>query len=178
MNITFNALQETELPLLHQWFQEPLVKKWYARNRDFSLEDISTKYTPRILSQEKVQSFIVATNSSPIGFIQYYALNDYLPEGISEQNSLFHLAKPHQIAGIDFFIGDPLFRRQGWGTKILQQFIRTFLEPLFQLFVVDPEIKNHTAICFYQQNDFTLTTHSENPHHLILIKQAHTRTLY
>jgi aminoglycoside 6'-N-acetyltransferase len=129
-----------------------LVKKWYARDRDFSLEDIKKKYTPRILSQEKVPSFIVTMSLAPIGFIQYYALNNYLPEGISQDNPLFHRTKPHQIARIDFFIGDPLFRRKGWGTKILQQFIRKFLNPTFQLFAVDPEINNHMAIRFYQHN--------------------------
>jgi aminoglycoside 6'-N-acetyltransferase len=170
MNIAFNALQETDLPLLHQWFQEPLVKKWYARDRDFSLEEISKKYTPRILGKDKVQSFIVTANAIPIGFIQYYVLNDYLPEGIGEQNSLFHLAKPHQIAGIDFFISNSLFHRQGWGTKILQQFITLFLESKFRLLVADPEINNHMAVHFYQHNGFTLTTYSENPHYLLLSK--------
>ena len=174
MSITFFPLQISDLPLLHQWFQEPIVKKWYAREFTFSAEAIREKYLPRILEQEAVPSFIVQINENPIGFIQYYALTNYLPEGINKENALFHLAKPHQIAGIDFFIGESLFRGRGIGTKILQQFIASYLEQSFSIVVVDPEINNQAAIHFYQKNGFTLTDYSETPEYVILLKACGT----
>lgn len=98
--IQFKPLQENDLILLYQWFQEPLINQLYARNKAWSLEEISAKYLPRIQSQEKIPSFIVYKDNNPIGYIQYYCLADYLPEGISTYNPLFKEYYPEELAGI------------------------------------------------------------------------------
>lgn len=177
MNITFKILQKTDLSLLHQWFQEPMVKKWYARDIDFSLEDIHKKYLPRILGQENVFSFIVNLDEKSIGFIQYYALNHYLPEGIQEKNAIFRIAKSNQMAGIDFFIGEPSCRGKGLGQKILLQFSKLFLKTHFLIEIVDPSVHNKRAIGCYQQCGFTGTSYSEDKNFIILIKQ-HVNNLH
>lgn len=170
MNITFKALQQNDLPLLHCWFQDPVVKKWYARGIDFSWEDIHKKYLPRILSQEEVFSFIVNIGETPIGLIQYYALNHFLPEGIQSNSALFRLAQPNQIAGIDFFIGESSYRGQGFAKGIIQQFSETYLTFRFLIEVVDPAANNTIAIQFYQNCGFSITDYSEDKNFLLLMR--------
>jgi|JI10StandDraft_1071094.scaffolds.fasta_scaffold19598_5 aminoglycoside 6'-N-acetyltransferase len=169
--IQFKPLHENDLILLHQWFQEPLINQHYARNKVWSFEEISAKYLPRIQSQEKIPSFIVSINNKPIGYIQYYCLTNYLPEGISTyNNSLFKDYYPDEIAGIDLFIAVASERGKNLGKTIITNFIIEFLIN-YKVIVVDPEATNISAIRCYEKTDFIKSNVSENENHLIMIKK-------
>lgn len=123
-NITFIPLEEKHLTLLHQWFQIPHVKKWYARNETYSLEMIQEKYRPRIKDNKKIPNYIVNLNNQPVGYIQMYNLDHALPDGIDDYEHLLFKEYPsNKIAGIDLFIANIEFLEKGISTKLLNQFM-------------------------------------------------------
>jgi aminoglycoside 6'-N-acetyltransferase len=100
--ITFKSLTQDDLSLLHTWFQKPNVKHWYARGEDYTLDMIKEKYLPRILNPDLIQNFIVHANNIPIGYIQLYCVNRFLPDGVADYtHSLFENYNPNEIAGIE-----------------------------------------------------------------------------
>lgn len=97
----FKTLNQDDLTLIYQWFQEPSINQWYARGKPWSLEAIREKYEPKILGQENVPSFIIYKDETPIGFIQYYQLEHGFPEGIHEQhNLLFKQYKQNMLIAV------------------------------------------------------------------------------
>lgn len=172
--IQFIELREGDFSLLYDWFQEPIVKKWYAHHQSFSMADIIKKYQPRIFGTEKVFGYIIQMDGIPIGFIQYYCLQNYFPEGITPiSNALFSLRDPEAMAGIDLFIAVESFRKKGFGAKIIEKFISShFIQDTFSIIVVDPAINNSTAIRCYQRCGFMMTPYSETPEYLIMIKHV------
>lgn len=174
MKLSFKPLAIEDLDQLHHWFQEPTIQLLYARNQVWSLDDILHKYQPRINGTENVPSFIIEIESHPIGFIQYYCLKDYLPEGvIRDINPLFEQYHPGEMAGIDVLIAEDKNRGKGLGTQIINQFIATFLMH-YRLIVVDPERSNVQAIRCYEKAGFRKTDFSSDERHLLLIKETNT----
>jgi RimJ/RimL family protein N-acetyltransferase len=170
-SFVFNPLAENDLILLHRWFQEPIINQWYARGKHWSLEAIRGKYGPRILGKENVPSFIIYRDNTPIGFIQYYQFENGYPEGIQgDHNSLFKQYKQSDLVGIDLFIAEENMRGQGFGIKIINQFIDDFLSQ-FSAVVVDPEFSNGTAIRCYEKAGFMKTAFSEDANYLVMVKQ-------
>ncbi|HHT9916389.1 TPA: GNAT family N-acetyltransferase [Legionella pneumophila] len=166
----FKSLSIEDLNQLYQWFQEPTINYWYARNKNWSLNEIKEKYEPRILGKEHVPSFIVLLGNSPFGFIQYYLLTESLPDGIDGYDSpLFQQYSAKDLVGIDLFIAEEKGRSKGLGVELIGQFIDKFLN-CFKAIVVDPNINNQQAIRCYEKAGFNQTGFSEDPIHLIMIK--------
>lgn len=166
----FKPLRQDDLNLLHQWFYEPTIKHWYARDKNWSFDEIEKKYKPRILGEEHVPSFIVYQNNTALGFIQFYVLSNSLPDGIDDyKHPIFEQSLPKDLAGIDLFIASDNFRGKGLGGLVINQFISKFLNQ-FNAVIVDPNVNNLQAISCYEKAGFTKTTFSHEPNHLIMIK--------
>lgn len=171
MSFSFKALTVSDITLLHTWFQDPIVKKWYAQNKTYTLDDIKQKYLPRINGLDKTPSFIIEANNNPIGFIQYYALCDHFPSGVTSlNNDLFKIVKPEKVAGIDVFIADQEFRYKGFGKQIIDLFINKFLKNIFEIIIVDPRNINKPAIRCYEKCGFQLTMLSEDKDFNLVMK--------
>ncbi|CZL29271.1 GNAT family N-acetyltransferase [Legionella pneumophila] len=154
-NITFSPLRKKDFSLLHRWFQVPHVKRWYARGETYTLKMIQEKYLLRIKSPEKIPNFIVLSDNHPIGYIQLYRVDSSLPDSIADyHHPLFKKYAPHDIAGIDLFIGDENFLHKGYGKIILTEFIEHFIKNNFLALVVDPYKENEAAINFFKQMKF------------------------
>lgn len=155
MNISFKSLESPDLQRLYEWFQEPHIKEWYANGQSFSKQDIINKYSPRVLAEEKVPCFIIHIDDEPVGFIQYYALNDFLPEGVADlSHPLFKEEAASDMAGIDLFIGDINYLDKGLGAKIIQAFLEQKLFPQFKAVVIDPAMNNIRAVKAYEKAGF------------------------
>lgn len=171
MKINFVPLEQQHLKLIHKWFQEPSVKKWYARGLTFSYGDIEKKYLPRIQGDEQTPSYIININDQNIGFIQYYSLINGFPEGITNiNNALFKLQQRKNICGIDLFIAEGDLRGKGIGVDIINNFIERFLTNNFKMICIDPSIDNLQAVRCYEKSGFEPTNFSEDHNHIILIK--------
>lgn len=156
MKIRFKSLDSADLQCLYEWFQQPEIKHWYAKDQSFSKQEIIAKYSPRVKEEDKIPSFIIWYENKPIGFIQYYALLNFLPEGILDfSHRLFDDIAPKDIAGIDLFIGEAHYLNKGIGTKVIEQFISDIIFPHFKAVVVDPDIQNVRAVKAYQKAGFS-----------------------
>ncbi|HAU1108737.1 TPA: GNAT family N-acetyltransferase [Legionella pneumophila] len=166
----FKTLAVEDLNQLYQWFQEPTINYWYARDKNWTLNEIKEKYEPRILGQEHVPSFIVYVDNSPFGFIQYYLLTESLPDGIDGYESeLFQQYKAKDLVGIDLFIAEEKGRSKGLGVELIGQFIDQFLIR-FKAIVVDPNVNNQQAIRCYKKAGFKHTELSQDSNHLIMLR--------
>ncbi|HHT7350760.1 TPA: GNAT family N-acetyltransferase [Legionella pneumophila] len=141
----FQPLGIKDLNQLYQWFQEPIINHWYARDKSWSLDEITEKYEPRIAGMEHVPSFIVYKDDLPFGFVQFYILTDSLPDGIDGYESfLFEKYNPRDLAGIDLFIAESEGRGRGLGVELINRFIDKFLTR-FKAVVVDPDVNKSTS---------------------------------
>ena len=171
-HLQFIPLSENHFSQLHSWHLEPTIKKHYAHDVEFSLEDIRAKYLPRIQGKDKVFCFIIRFHDKPIGFIQYYALNSYLPSGVSDYyNKLFQIAKPEKMCGLDLFIANDNLRGMNLGAKILNQFSNEYLLEKFDWAVVDPAAHHAYAIQCFEKCGFSKSHYSETDQNIIMIKK-------
>jgi aminoglycoside 6'-N-acetyltransferase len=153
--ITFRPLSETDLLLLHNWFQKPHVKEWYARDVHYTPDMIREKYLPRILDPKSIPNFIIYADDIPIGYIQLYCLKYNLPDGVDDySHSLFIDYNAEKIAGIDFFIADTDYLNKGYASLALKNFIDEHIRGLFSVVISDPLKKNNNAIHFLERNGF------------------------
>lgn len=176
MNLEFQPLCIDDLTLLYHWFQKPVVNALYAQHCAWSFEDIQYKYLPRVLGNVQVPGFIIKLDKKAIGFIQYYSLIDYLPEGISENSDLFLQSNRLSCAGIDMFIADDSVRGKNDTPDILNAFIKHHCST-FELIVADPVITNYQAIYCYTKAGFLRTQLSTDNQHVILVKTSANRSL-
>ncbi|MDF1930030.1 GNAT family N-acetyltransferase [Legionella pneumophila] len=134
----FQPLGIKDLNQLYQWFQEPIINHWYARDKSWSLDEITEKYEPRIAGMEHVPSFIVYKDDLPFGFVQFYLITDSLPDGIDGYESLlFEKYNPRDLAGIDLFIAESEGRGRGLGWNSLIALLISFL-PVSKLLLLTP----------------------------------------
>jgi aminoglycoside 6'-N-acetyltransferase len=174
--IYFKPLQEVDLRVLYEWFQEPTINQLYARSKSWSLKNIENKYLPRLIGQHDVPSFIIHLDNEAVGFIQYYSLSEHYPEGIQKESSLFKNYHQNQIAGIDLFIATQENRGRGLGILIIKQFINEFLTH-FRLVVVDPNHDNIQAIRCYEKAGFEQSNYSADENYCIMLKSIEKRYL-
>lgn len=81
-------------------------------------------------------------------------------------NKVFDLKK---IAAIDFYPGEESVLGQGLGSAALTQFAQKIVFQQFDVALVTPDIKNHSAIACYQKAGFIACLTKEENHELWLI---------
>lgn len=155
--IYFKSLTENDLPLLFTWFQKPHIKKWYARGEEYTFDMIKKKYLSRIIDSESIPNFIIFADDTPIGYIQFYCVKDYFPDGVTDySHPLFDSYKPSEIAGVDLFIAEENYLKNGYATLALTEFIKNYIRKRFALLIADPLKSNKNAVQFFMKNKFEL----------------------
>lgn len=171
-HINFKKMDENDLTLLHRWFQIPHVLKWYAEDKKYSLEEIREKYLPRI-NDTSIPNFIIYDQGKPVGYIQFYRLTDYLPEGMVYNHPLVNDTgasfKLDELVGIDLFIADKDYLHTGFSNETLALFIDTYLKEKFKAVLVDPTKQNIIAIKFYEKNGFKHMMSLDDKHDLMIM---------
>lgn len=169
-NINFKALEKNDLIALYRWFQVSEVKKWWARGKAYSIEDIQGKYLPRINGLERVPSFIIYYGNEAIGYIQYYPFSrGALPEGLAWEQLTSIKASEDNCAGLDCFIGEPDYLGKGYGLYIIKAFIDSVIPKKFSKIFVDPHKTNERAIKAYQKAGFKIIQRSVKSDYELLV---------
>jgi RimJ/RimL family protein N-acetyltransferase len=149
--ITFRPLRESDLPLLHHWFNTPHVSQWWSHdgNHHPSLAEVKAKYTPRVLPQENVDVYIFSYDKKPIGMIQACNMDDE-----PQEKATFGLEEG--CVGIDLCIGEENYVHKGLGSIIIRQFLKeiVFSRKHLTACVADPQVGNTIAIKCYQKAGF------------------------
>ncbi len=142
--ISFIRIVESDFKKLYFWLNEPHVKEFWDPDESFTFEQISSKYSKRIL-ESKIDIFIFSVNDIEIGFIQTYFVDNpvsFKIIGISK--------------GIDLYIGDKSYLYQGYGKLVIIEFIRNYVfsDEKVEFVVIDPEFRNKSAIKAYKKAGF------------------------
>lgn len=120
-DLRFDPLREEHLPTLFGWLQQPHVREFYQRELPV-WDEICEQHVRALTAGSPTRRFIVSAER-PIGYIQAWRIADSpdytAPWGVSAGISL------------DFLIGEPGFIGQGWGRRILIQFLQEVAFPLF-----------------------------------------------
>jgi aminoglycoside 6'-N-acetyltransferase len=174
LHVNFRKLELTDIELIYNWFKKPEINKWYARGKSWDYEEIENKYLPRIIGSENIPSFIIEFDDIQIGFIQYYPLTAFLPDGFSIEQAGQYQIDLNKAAGMDLFIGEPLLLGKGYGPKALYKFLESIVFKKFDVVFVDPESINIRAIKAYTKCGFKPLdeNHQSKVHLMILYKEA------
>jgi RimJ/RimL family protein N-acetyltransferase len=148
MIITFTKLQEDDMPLLHQWLNEPFVNEWFGKSTP-TLQEVQEKYRAYITGCMPTLAFLICLDGRPVGYIQTYRMEDY-----PDYNAL--IGYPHHAAMFDIFIGEKDFLHKGFGSLIMQRFIKEIVFPTFAVehCLIGPEPTNTVAIRAYEKAGF------------------------
>ena len=153
-SLSFRALTEADMPLMHKWLNTPHVLEWY---RDWgktgpTLEQVAEKFLPRARDQTVVQSFIIIRDGQPIGHIQTYRVADFPAASAMVEDA-------GGVAGVDILIGEEEHVHIGLGSHILRAFLReiVFAGPSVTRCTIDPEPENCIAIRAYEKAGFRYT---------------------
>ncbi|CAM3125248.1 GNAT family N-acetyltransferase [Skermania piniformis] len=115
--ITFRRLARADFPRLAGWLATPHVQRRWAHEVEPAA--IERDFGGSIDGTEPSNSWIVAADAVPIGFIQDYAIDAY-PEYVAELTPVTDL--PPGAVSIDYFIGDERYLGRGVGTRLIAEF--------------------------------------------------------
>lgn len=156
-------MTDNNYDLMAKWLSTKEVLEFYGDiNSPFTIEQVREKYEPRVHGEIPVFPFIVELDGSPIGFMQYYKLQE------EEQQKLGYLNN-QMIFGIDQFIGIPKLFNKGFGTIMVRKFIELIMNITdADLIIVDPEISNERAIRCYEKCGFSKVKKINNERALLM----------
>jgi aminoglycoside 6'-N-acetyltransferase len=136
---------------MYHWFNTPHVSEWWSfdGNHHPSLQEVKSKYSPRVLGKENVECYIFSCDGKPIGMIQSSCLDKEPAE-----KAVFGVGD--NCTGIDLLIGDAEYLHKGLGSKIVRQFLKekVFSDKKTASCVADPYVKNKISIRCCQKAGF------------------------
>lgn len=149
--LTIRRMSDTEVDyrVMTKWLTNPqLLEHYEGRDKQYNLEEVKKKYRPRVLGIEPVHSCIILYKEQPIGYIQFYELNQ-------KQREEYKLVKNGRFYGIDMFIGETNYWNQGLGNLILKLLAGYLFEKeKVDLITIDPGLDNQRAIKSYEKAGF------------------------
>ena len=147
MPITFRLMTREDLPLVHEWHQQPHVVRWWTVRKTF--EETENHYLPTIEGTEPTQHYIALLDGEPLGMVQTYLVSDY-----PDYAAL--IEEGEGTAGLDLFIGDEALTGRGLGTEMIQRFIDeiVFARPETIACMADPAVRNTASLRAFEKAGF------------------------
>lgn len=171
MSITFTLLNHQHYEQLLRWHNAAHVKRWWDPDIHYTLPLIKKKYASYIEGYQQVdgrkvpiQCFIIKHNQKAIGYIQVYDPRDFSEE-ISQRFS--HIS----VGAIDIFLGEAPYLNQGLGAMAIEIFAQQYCS-MYTHLLVDPDIKNVSAIKCYLRAGFTFLAPQDMQHNPIYMIKA------
>ncbi|HVF09919.1 MAG TPA: GNAT family N-acetyltransferase [Abditibacteriaceae bacterium] len=159
-NILFRKLKEDDVPLLHRWLNTRHVQQWYTK-ADVSLDEVRTKYLPRIRGEAPTHAYLILLLNKPVGYIQTYRIRDY-PEYSRA------LQVDEDAASLDLFIGEADHLHRGLGSIIIREFLQQIVWETTGASCcwIGPQVGNHIAIRAYEKAGFQYVKTVQVPNEL------------
>lgn len=154
-SISFRAVTEADLGLLHDWLSRPHVTEWWEPAP--TPEAVREDYLPRLAPQAMrpldapagVVQYIACEGDTPFGFVQAYRVMAHQADGWWPDET-----DPCAL-GVDQFIGLGDRLGQGLGTRMLRAFLAfLFDDPRVTSIQTDPSPDNARAIAAYRKAGF------------------------
>lgn len=148
-NITIRWMEDScsDYSLMLRWLTDEQVLEFYeGRDKSYSINQVKTKFGPRIQQEVKIFPCIIYYKNTPVGYIQYYPV---------ENAKDYELENAEDTYAIDMFIGEPKLWGYGIGSKVLSLLIKYIFSKLqANKIVIDPHIDNPRAIRAYEKVGF------------------------
>jgi aminoglycoside 6'-N-acetyltransferase-1b len=147
--VTFRAMHEEDIVLLHEWLQRPHVVAWWGGDDAApSFDQTRAKYLPRVLERQGVCPYIALLSGRPIGWAQSYVALGAGDGWWEEEND-------PGVRGIDQFLCDAHTLGQGLGTRMVTAFVTLlFADSTVTRIQTDPSPDNARAIRCYEKCGF------------------------
>ena len=147
VNLYIRPMTTNDFHLMVKWLNNQKVLEFYEEPPS-NLDRVINKYGPRIEGDHYVTPCIVEYKNKPIGYIQYYKIQE-------SDLEKYGLLTNQDIYGIDQFIGEP----QLWGKGIGSLMIQLMLDYLWDnkgasKVVLDVKKNNKRAISSYNKCGF------------------------
>ena len=145
IKINFKKFTADDLSLYYCWCNKPHVEEQFFREGYEPKEAILKKIDG---TTEDVFPFIIEINEKPIGYIQYYIVNDNCWDVLKSEND--------STVGFDIFIGEEDYVGKGYGSMVVKKFTQEIFDTLDDInrVIVDPFYDNKKAIRCYKKAGF------------------------
>ena len=143
-------MTEQDLPLLHDWLQQPHIVEWWGgeAERPSSLAVTRARYLPRTLADEGVTPYIAMLGDEPVGYAQSYV-------ALGSGDGWWEDETDPGVRGIDQSLGRPELLGRGLGTQLVTALVeRLFADPAVTRIQTDPAPTNLRAIRCYEKAGF------------------------
>lgn len=140
-NVIIRPMTEADLPLMTDWLKQPHVAAWFHEHEP-NLEEVKTKYLPRIRGESPTKMFVSCMGNKAIGMVQAYNVAEY-PEYAKG------IGNPKNAVSLDLFIGDPEEIGKGVGTEVLKTMSQQTVPEVFpetELIIATPSINNPVSV--------------------------------
>ncbi|HRE33006.1 MAG TPA: GNAT family N-acetyltransferase, partial [Candidatus Berkiella sp.] len=115
-HIAFTPLQDEHFDNLFLWLNKEHVKQWWPHDHLWTQEAIQQKYETYTLGykiidtiSKPIHAFVIECANKPIGYIQFYDINDFPRDG-------YELVKTKdKVAAIDMYIGETQYLNKNIG---------------------------------------------------------------
>ncbi|WP_404452179.1 acetyltransferase [Virgibacillus necropolis] len=146
--LVVRKLKETDKILLVTWLSNPAILEYYeGRDKPHDMEMVTEHFYNR--TDDSVTGCIMEYDSNPIGYIQFYQLDD------AEKEEYGYTDLTEKIYGTDQFIGEVDYWNQGVGTLLVRSMVDFLInEKGANRVVMDPQAWNERAIFCYEKCNF------------------------
>ncbi len=162
MNISFRRLTDDDLPLLHEWLNEPGVVRWWEGD-DVSWDAVVRDYGST--STDPVEQWIAELDGRAVGWIQCYAAADFADE--YEAQYWWALGIDQSASGIDYLLGAPADRGGGIGCAMIRAFVQEIVfaqHPHWTQACASPQAANIASCRALEKAGFTFSGTFEHEH--------------
>ncbi|MCL6457489.1 MAG: acetyltransferase [Gorillibacterium sp.] len=142
-DLTVRRLKDKDAELLVTWLSDPHILQYYeGRDRPHDLERVREHF----YKAKKVVRCIIEFQGKPIGYIQYYPVEQEARSEYGYRNMA------EVIYGTDQFIGEVEYWNKGIGQRLVASMLKHLMDDRnADRIVMDPQAWNHRAIACYEK---------------------------
>jgi aminoglycoside 6'-N-acetyltransferase len=146
--ITVRKIELHDQLTLVTWLTDPRVLEFYGgRDRPHDLELVREQF----YIEDHEMRCIVEYNNKPIGYIQYYQIDQI------DRTEYGYFNYHEKIYGTDQFIGEAIYWNQGIGTKLVNSMIDFLVKhEKADKIIMDPQTWNKRAVACYTKCGFKI----------------------
>jgi RimJ/RimL family protein N-acetyltransferase len=146
--LDIRPMSATDLPLMRAWLDAPHMRRWWG--------DAETEIgyvRDMIEGRDTTRPFIFSLDGEPVGYIQYWFIGHHQnATWLADYPWLGEL--PSDAVGVDLSIGPAEMLGRGYGSMVLQTFVRRLVDQGHGTIIIDPDPANARAVRAYEKAGF------------------------
>jgi aminoglycoside 6'-N-acetyltransferase len=163
MNIAFRPLLADDLAQLHEWLEQPHVRRWWRDPEGY--DEVVAHYLPSIEGTDPSEHYVIVVDGRDVGMIETYLVSDY-----PEYDALVQVGAG--VAGVDLLIGEHDLTGRGLGTETLRRFVEeiVFAHAQTSACIAGVEVENAASLRAFAKAGFAPVRDYEEegrPHRLL-----------